>query len=225
MNQKSYVYVKDIITFADGSSLILIVKDIVDMTTGLSEGKFYGYGTGALKKVKISGESTGYVEDPEGANIRHLTREGKIKCWPTPIIVHFSNAVSKIIYEKIKDNGKIFRITEVTYDITIDVNGVPTYTGTADAKRKVLITPQDVGVGLVIWDKYVFNIDGGTFRGKALIIIEGYIAPTESTPPFYDRAKASAFLRGTGAFRGQTIKAGHDWIEFGPITWWGFLKP
>jgi len=142
-----------------------------------------------------------------------------------PIIIHFSNQVGPILEEKITGNV-IHRFLDVEYDIAIDVADVPTYTGKAYASRKVLIIPREVGVDLVIQDDYVFEIDGeeGTFEGSAVIVLKGYLAPTATSPPDYERGKAHALLQGTDAFDGQTINAGHHWIPFGPITWWGYLK-
>ena len=140
-----------------------------------------------------------------------------------PITIHFSNQVQTLTDEKITGNV-IHRVADVTYDIAIDVDGVLNYyTGTAVALRNILVVPREVGVDLVIKDDYVFMIDGGTFEGSAVIVLKGYIAPTATSPPDYERGKAHALLQGPDAFDGQTINAGHHWLPFGPITWTGYL--
>ena len=144
-----------------------------------------------------------------------------------PITIHFANQQTTYTSEEITGNV-IHRTADVTYDIAIDVDGVPTYTGTASALRNILIVPREVGVDLVLQDDYVFMIDDeeGTFEGSALILLKGYIAPTQTTPPDYERGKAHALLQGTGGFEGQTINAGHHWVPFGAISWSGYLlKP
>ena len=141
-----------------------------------------------------------------------------------PITIYFSNQVAVLVEEQITGNV-IHRVMDVTYDIAVDVDGVPTYTGTAVAARDALLVPRGLGVfDLVLNDDYVMEFDGfeGTFEGKATVVLNDY-APAV---PTYEAGKAHALLQGTGVFEGQTINAGHHWIPFGPITWSGYLlKP
>ena len=139
-----------------------------------------------------------------------------------PVTIYFSNQVQELTAEEFT-GGVIHRAADVTYDIEIDIDGGATYAGTAVALRNILVVPREFGVDLVIRDDYVMTIEGkGTFEGSAVIVLKGYIAPTATSLPDYERGKAHALLHGTGDFEGQTINAGHHWLPFGPITWWGY---
>ena len=141
-----------------------------------------------------------------------------------PVTIYFTSTGTVKTSEIITGNV-IHRTVDVGYDITIDVNGVPTYTGTAVGFRNALVIPREVGVDLILKDDYVFTIDGqdGTFEGQAVIVIKNYVFPTESSPPYYVRAKTHALLQGTEDFEGQTMNVGHHWVPFGPVVWTGYL--
>ena len=138
-----------------------------------------------------------------------------------PVTIYFSNQVATNIVDTTTGNV-VHRVADITYDISVDVDGVPTYTGTAIAERNVLMIPRGAGVfDMILSDDYIMSFDGqdGTFEGQAVIVLKDYAPAT----PTYEAGKAHALLQGTGVFDGQTINAGHHWVPFGPITWNGYL--
>jgi hypothetical protein len=141
-----------------------------------------------------------------------------------PITIHLTTVSNIPVSDKITGNV-IHRVADVLYDIAIDVDGVPTYTGTLVVTRNVLIMPREGGAKLILRDDNVMTINGidGTFEGQSVIVIEGY--DLSAIPP-YERGKNHNLLQGTGDLEGQTINSGHHWVPAGPITWYGYwLKP
>jgi hypothetical protein len=137
-----------------------------------------------------------------------------------PITIHFSNQVATNIVD-VTTGDVLHRSAEITYDIAVDIDGVPTYTGVAVAERDALFIPRGVGVfDLVLNDDYIMTFDGqeGTFEGHAMILLKDYAMAV----PTYEAGKGHALLQGTGVFEGQTINAGHHWLAFAPITWYGY---
>jgi hypothetical protein len=137
-----------------------------------------------------------------------------------PIAIHFSNEVAtpggppKIV------GNVMFLVATLTSDITIDIDGTPTYTGTVDVTREVLLVLKDGGGDMLVKDYNVFNIDGeeGTFVGQSVLRMKAYDFISGTS----ERAKNHVLLQGTGVFKGQTINAGHNWVPPGPVTWTGY---
>lgn len=106
----------------------------------------------------------------------------------------------------------------LTWTVSIEVDGVPTYTGTAFTHRYVISVPQKEGRIVKFKEVYEMEINEATggFVGSSLILMDGLYGPSP-------RAKAHGLLQGYGDFEGQTINAGHHWTPMGPPTWWGYL--
>lgn len=114
--------------------------------------------------------------------------------------------------------------TTVTWEIAIDIDGVPTHTGTAFAERySVQVAVEGKMTNIILKEVYTIEIneeDGG-FVGSVQILMR--IFP--GMPPSIF-GKAHALLVGYGAFEGQTLNVGHPWDSFSGIAWDGYLlKP
>ena len=106
----------------------------------------------------------------------------------------------------------------LTWGVEIEIDGVPTYTGTAFTHRYVVNVPQKDGNKISFREVYEMEIneaDGG-FVGSALILMDGIYGDSP-------KAKAHGLLQGYGDFEGQTINAGHHWVPMGPPMWEGYL--
>ena len=71
---------EDTITFADGSTLKILVVDKLDGMTYESEGTFVGHGMVNGQKVKMQGIT---YAGPLPSGLMGITREGTISGWPT----------------------------------------------------------------------------------------------------------------------------------------------
>jgi hypothetical protein len=128
-----------------------------------------------------------------------------------------------------KETGNVTHTTiALTWDVTLLIDGVPTYSGTATTERKQLIAPAARAGDRefrLLNDYYVLTFDGysGTFEGNALLQTDW---SPEGNAYRYSRL-CHALLQGTGVFEGQTINAKHDWRANNlPIVWPGYLlKP
>ena len=113
----------------------------------------------------------------------------------------------------------------VIWEIAIDIDGVPTYTGTAFAERySVNVAVEGKMTNIVFKEVYDIEIDDadGGFVGSVRILMR--IFP--GMPPTI-LGKAHVLLVGYGDFEGQTLNVGHHWGAFGGgIAWDGYLlKP
>jgi hypothetical protein len=113
----------------------------------------------------------------------------------------------------------------VIWQIEIDIDGVPTYTGTAVAERySVNVAVEGKMTNIVFKEVYTIEIDDadGGFVGSVRILMRMF----PGMPPTI-LGKAHVLLVGYGDFEGQTLNVGHHWSAFsGGIAWDGYLlKP
>jgi hypothetical protein len=112
------------------------------------------------------------------------------------------------------------REVNLAWDVTVEIDGGPTLTGTATTERKLLRINQGDGQLRILNDYYVITLTGGTFEGNALIQTQWL----PGGPANVQSRLCHALLQGTGDFEGQTINAEHDWRTHDlPIVWPGYI--
>ena len=141
------------------------------------------------------------------------------------VTLTFSNRVGEVIDEWV--SGRVTHRLQInTWDVMLEIEGGPTYLGTAIDERKIAEVMQNNEVDRICRSYYELSFPsaGGGFEGNSLLIIDGF---TGSPPPLWDKTKVHYLFKGTGAFEGQTLNVGKTWTPFGgPLGAGGYLlKP
>jgi hypothetical protein len=141
------------------------------------------------------------------------------------VTLTFANRIPNVIDEW--DSGGVTHTLVInTWKVILEIEGGPTYTGTAIDERKIVAVTQKNEVDQICRSYYELSFPsaGGGFEGNSLLIIDGFTGPP---PPMWDKTKIHYLFRGTGAFEGQTLNVGETWTPFGgPLGASGYLlKP
>ena len=107
------------------------------------------------------------------------------------------------------------------YDITLEITGGDTLTGTAVVERKIVALPQkNKGNKVILTDYYVFDFGDGGFEGNGKVILDNMGPPIPPAP----QSLAYGMFQGTGDYEGQTLNIGHGWEAFGAEVnpWTGY---
>jgi hypothetical protein len=136
------------------------------------------------------------------------------------VTLTFSNRSPDVIDEWVS-GGVTHSLIINTWDVTLEIDDGPTYSGTAIDERKIVAVTQKNEVDQICRSYYEHSFPGGGFEGNSLLIIDGF---TGSPPPLWDKTKIHYLLKGTRAFEGQTLNVGKTWTPFGgPLGASGFL--
>lgn len=128
----------------------------------------------------------------------------------------FTSRTSKTVVDEWVSGGVTHRLLINTWNVRLEIDGGPTFEGTAIDERKIVAVTQKNEVDQICRSYYELSFpdEGGGFEGNSLLIQDGF---TGAPPPLWDKTKIHYLLRGTGAFEGQTINVGKTWTPFGGI--------
>ena len=122
--------------------------------------------------------------------------------------------------EKVSSTLNRVLIQRLSWDVELVIEDKPPLIGKAICEREMVSVTQKHGENRIIRDYFEISFpEGGCFEGSALIILENFTKGAG-----WEKSKAYALFKGTGAFEGQTLNVGHPWHNFRlPIVWTGYL--